>query len=96
MRKHVFCSNLIIDMPCRFCICHPFLFYGHKQWIKILTAMKCYCFNGIFPCSVHILGASDPNSGVKRIKYRFKAQSTGRVINNREYEYLNPTRVSEI
>nr|XP_034310664.1 uncharacterized protein LOC117684080 isoform X3 [Crassostrea gigas] len=45
-----------------------------------------------FTSSVHILGASDPNSGVKRIKYRFKAQSTGRVINNREYEYLNPTR----
>nr|XP_034310671.1 uncharacterized protein LOC117684082 [Crassostrea gigas] len=42
--------------------------------------------------SIHILGASDPHSGVKRIKYRFRAQSTGKVINDREYEYLNPKR----
>nr|XP_034310672.1 uncharacterized protein LOC105333550 [Crassostrea gigas] len=45
-----------------------------------------------FTSSVRILGASDPHSGVKRIKYRFRAQSTGKVINDREYEYLNPTR----
>lgn len=48
----------------------------------------------IFLFSIHILGASDPHSGVKRIKYRFRAQSTGKVINDREYEYLNPKRVS--
>uniref|UniRef100_A0A8W8M842 EGF-like domain-containing protein n=1 Tax=Magallana gigas TaxID=29159 RepID=A0A8W8M842_MAGGI len=43
-----------------------------------------------FTSSVHILGASDPHSGVKRIKYRFKAQSTKTVVG--EYEYLNPSR----
>ena len=39
------------------------------------------------------MGASDPHSGVKKIKYRFKALSTGKVINNRDYEYHNPSRV---
>lgn len=45
-----------------------------------------------FTSSVNIEGASDPQSGVKRIKYRFRALSTLRVIGEREYEYLNPIR----
>ncbi|XP_022304673.1 uncharacterized protein LOC111111813 [Crassostrea virginica] len=45
-----------------------------------------------FTSSVRIMGASDPHSGVKKIKYRFKALSTGKVINNRDYEYHNPSR----
>lgn len=45
-----------------------------------------------FTSSVNITGASDPQSGVKRIKYRFRAQSTMKVIGEREYEYLNPIR----
>ncbi|XP_065929746.1 uncharacterized protein [Magallana gigas] len=45
-----------------------------------------------FTSSVHILGASDPHSGVKRIKYRFRAQSTKTVVGDKEYEYLNPSR----
>nr|XP_022304679.1 uncharacterized protein LOC111111817 [Crassostrea virginica] len=45
-----------------------------------------------FTSSVRIMGASDPHSGVKKIKYRFKALSTGKVINNKEYEYYNPPR----
>ena len=47
-------------------------------------------------CSVRLMGASDPHSGVKRIKYRFKALSTGKVINNRDFPYYNPPRVSTL
>lgn len=39
------------------------------------------------------MGASDSDSGVKRIKYRFRALRTGKVISNKEYEYSNPPRV---
>ncbi|XP_022305312.1 uncharacterized protein LOC111112206 isoform X3 [Crassostrea virginica] len=45
-----------------------------------------------FTSSVRIMGASDPHSGVKRIKYRFRALRTGKVISNKEYEYSNPPR----
>lgn len=76
-------------------------FFFSEGFINIVlersTAIKSYCLNG-FNCfffSVRILGASDSHSGVKRIKYRFKAHSTGKIISDREYEYLNPIRVSE-
>ncbi|XP_062608961.1 uncharacterized protein LOC134270731 [Saccostrea cucullata] len=43
---------------------------------------------------IHVVGATDPHSGVKTIKYRFIAKSTGKIINNKEYEYENPKRDS--
>ncbi|XP_062613909.1 uncharacterized protein LOC134275662 [Saccostrea cucullata] len=43
---------------------------------------------------IHVIGATDPHSGVKTIKYRFIAKSTGKIINNKEYEYENPKRDS--
>ncbi|XP_056008078.1 uncharacterized protein LOC125667473 isoform X3 [Ostrea edulis] len=45
-----------------------------------------------FSSRIQILGATDPHSGVKKIKYRFIARSTGELINNGEYEYENPQR----
>ncbi|XP_062613910.1 uncharacterized protein LOC134275663, partial [Saccostrea cucullata] len=43
---------------------------------------------------IHVIGATDPHSGVKSIKYRFIEKSTGKIINNKEYEYENPKRDS--
>ena len=99
--KMCFAVTFKIDILCRFCICHPFLFskkglkhcVGSKNSLqRNLTVLNVFSFL-FFSFSVHILGASDPHSGVKRIKYRFRAQSTRTVVGDKEYEYLNPSRV---
>lgn len=46
--------------------------------------------------SVILTGASDIHSGINKIKYRFRAQKTGTLVNNKEYEYNNPSRVNRI
>lgn len=54
---------------------------------NLMTLIILMCFR------ILIMGAKDPDSGVERIEFKFKAPSTGLVINQLYFVYPNPARV---
>lgn len=58
-----------------------------NTFTNLMTLIILMCFR------ILIIGAKDPDSGVERIKFKFKAPSTGLVINQLYFVYPNPARV---
>lgn len=54
---------------------------------NLMTLIILMCFR------ILIMGAKDPDSGVERIEFMFKAPSTGLVINQLFFVHPNPARV---
>lgn len=58
-----------------------------NTFTNLMTLIILMCFR------ILIIGAKDPDSGVERIEFKFKAPSTGLVINQLYFVYPNPARV---
>lgn len=58
-----------------------------NTFTNLMTLIILMCFR------ILIIGAKDPDSGVERIEFLFKAPSTGLVINQIAFVHLNPARV---